>query len=300
MPIDTAAKRCAAMNVSTPWLQVPRWPVGPLVLADYAQVCNAYLFEARIPDLQHTRMATTAVRLHPLTELMQVGPFAMPVPSTRRRYDLSLRGQYRQEDTAVELYEVFRGVDGSPDFDAAPWKTCASMPQSEALAAGHEYRFTGRWRNRHGVTSRNAGETIVELDGDGNLLGRPPSAPFWRRCEAAADGAVRVQAAYNHAGDGADAADTWLIYQVDDGSDPADAEPTEVAMAVAGVTVRLDRTAGTYANGAEVRTLVRTRRSGTPDVDSENTASDAVTASTQGPVCGETGLYLPASARFVE
>jgi len=95
-----------------------------------------------------------------------------------------------------------------------------------------------------------------------------------------------VQAGYWPSGDGAGAADTWLIYVTDDGGDP-DPEldtPTEVAMATDQRLARfLDWTSGSYDDGDTIKVLVRTRRSGTPDVDSTNTTIYSVEANTDPP-----------------
>jgi len=180
----------------------------------------------------------------------------------RRRYDAGVRGQWRVEDAALERTEVWRGEDASPDFDAAPWVTFSGASHEAALSASHDHRLVARRRNRWNLLSQNVGETIVRVAADGSEEPTPPSGPFRVACSAAASGAVRVQAHYAHAADGALAASKWLLYQVAGGGEPdvdADA-PTIVDMVVGGGIVRLDRTAGAYSHGQAVKTLVRTRR----------------------------------------
>lgn len=225
-----------------------------------------------------------------------------PVWSTRLRFDGALRGQWRIEDTTLEQYELYRGVGASPDFTAAPWETSPTLPFAKALPVSTDNRLTVRYRNRHNLVSQNADETVFVLDGAGALAATAPAAPHLVICEAAADGDVRVQAFYNHAADGSNAADAWLIYQTSDGSDPDPAvdTPTEVAMAVAGSLVLLDRTAGGYADGLTIKTLVRTRRSGTPDVDSTNTTPSSVTSNTDGPTLGAVALHFRSAADQVQ
>src|SRR5690349_1299822 len=67
-------------------------------------------------------------------------------------------------------------------------------------------------------------------------------------------------------------ADTFLIYLTADGSDPdPDLDtPTEVEMTKADGIARLDFTSDAFSEGTTVKVIVRTRRSGTPNVDSSN------------------------------
>ena len=78
---------------------------------------------------------------------------------------------------------------------------------------------------------------------------------------------------YAYGQDGANVADTWLLYLTTDGSSPdltgAVTDSSAVGTLADGL-VRVQFT-GTASAGQTVKAVVRTRRAGTPNVDSENT-----------------------------
>jgi len=41
-------------------------------------------------------------------------------------------GRYRLADDDLERYDLYRGIDAEPDFDAAPWETFSSLPHTTA------------------------------------------------------------------------------------------------------------------------------------------------------------------------
>lgn len=213
----------------------------------------------------------------------------MTLGGSRRFYvtfDATLGGSRRIANTDVERYELYRGENAAPDFDAAPWETFTSLPHTTtALTSGVTTNLVLRRRNRYGLISQNLEQWSVTLDGSGNLVATPPDGPSQQSVEPAAAGAIRVQAVYDaHAQhDAADRADAFLVYYSTDGSNPLLATPVEVSMQNADGRVRLDWTSGTHADGLAVRCVVRTRRSGTPDVDSANTAEVTTTTDTDGP-----------------
>jgi hypothetical protein len=201
--------------------------------------------------------------------------------------DGAARGVWRIAADSLAGWLVYRGTGGaSPDFTAAAWAFAASLPaELGSLAPGDTYVLVARYRNRFGLVSQNVEpETRIEVDGGGTQVGTRPSAPYASASSPAAAGAIRVQAWYNRTRDGATAATQWLLYQRSDGTDPDPAvdTPTVVAMAGGGA-VYLDRTAGSFAHGATVKTLVRTRKPGTPNLDSTNLTPTTATASTAVP-----------------
>jgi hypothetical protein len=196
-------------------------------------------------------------------------------------------GLYRVSDSTVQGYEIFRGVDGAAiDFDAAPWQTTASIPVIyPAPTSDHRYEFVVRYRNAYGLTSRNVAAMILDIDGSGDERAVNPSAPDYVLIERAAGGTAIIRAGYLYLADGDDAADTWLIYLRSNGTDPDPAidTPIEETMGTSDGEARLEYTAGPYTEGALVRVIVRTRRSGTPDVDSTNSDVHSVAATLLGP-----------------
>ena len=211
-------------------------------------------------------------------------------------FDSSGRGEHRIANDALARYELYRGVDGAPDLDAAPWETFESLPHvSAALDASHVYRFLTRLRNEYGLVSRNLDEWSVTVDADGNAEATPPSAPQEVGLEAAAAGTVLVTARYYYDLDGSNQADAFLIYLTNDGGDPDPEvdEATEVSMSKVDGTAKLDWTSEANDDEATVKVLVRTRRSGTPDVDSTNTAVLSTTAETDGPAAPAGNVFYP-------
>ncbi len=202
-------------------------------------------------------------------------------------------GTHALYDTALETYLLYRGVDTAADLDGAAWETFVSSPHvTAALAASHTYHFVTRRRNRFGLISQNIAEEIITVDADGDQEAIPPTAPEEISIDAAAAGAVRVQARYFYLPDEADAldADTWLVWLTSDGNDPVPGvdTPHEVAIAKIDGLAVLDYTSDPFTDGATIKTIVRTRRTeGTVEVpvyvDSTNVDVYSTTADTSGP-----------------
>jgi len=201
-----------------------------------------------------------------------------------------LRGDYRIANDALAVYELYRGVDAAPDLGGSPWETFASLPHTTAaLDVSHTYRFVLRLRNRYKLVTQNIDEWSVTLDAGGNQVATPPSAPQEITLVPAAAGAVRVRANYYYLEDGSDAADTFLIYLRSDGTnpDPSVDTPTTIAMVKADGIAKLNWTSGTFAHGTTIKVIVRSRRTGTPNIDSTNLDIYTTTASTAGPAAPE-------------
>jgi len=211
--------------------------------------------------------------------------------------DQSGLGLYRVADANAARYQLWDGVDGSPDLSAAADATSATLPMVRALSADHTHHIVVRERNAWDLLSQNVGETVFEIAADGSVVNRP-SAPQDVAIEAAAAGAARVQAAYFYEADSY-AADTFLVYLTSDGTDPdPDVDvPTEVTMTKFDGVAKLDWTSGVLGDALTAKAIVRTRRSGTPDVDSDNTDIVSCTTSTSGPDTPDGDIFFGQMAR---
>lgn len=207
----------------------------------------------------------------------------------------STGGSYRVADETLEGYELYHATGSTPiDYDAAPFESFASLPhETGTLAANTVHRFVLRFRNRYDLLSQNLSEWRLELDGDGDQVSVRPSDPVGAFAQAIADGEVLIGAHYTPASDGSAAADTWLVYLRSNGTDPVPGvdTPTEVAMRSNDGVAKLRHIAGPFSEGADVRAIVRTRRQGTPDVDSTSTTVVSAIATLLGPDAPTAGIY---------
>lgn len=214
------------------------------------------------------------------------GRYAFAIAMTGR-----LHGKHRIAEAALDRYELFRGVDAEPDLTGAAYETFTTLPHTTAAQdVGHTYSFVLRRRNAYNLSSQNVLSWSVTLDGSGVEVSAPPSSPTDIAIEPAASGAALIMAQYGYLADSADAggggeADTWLIYLTSDGVDPDPVldTPVEVAIKRTGGIAALRWTSSSHADGLTLKALVRTRRSGTPDSDSTNTAIVSCTSETDGP-----------------
>lgn len=219
----------------------------------------------------------------------------------------TLRGRHRRADNGAE-YRVYKGEDAAPDFTASAFATGSSLPITTGTitlpGAGltKTINLVTRYRNDYGLESQNTLPETFVIDENGDLVATPPSEAMQVSLSPAAAGAVRLQAQYFADADGINAADTWLIYLTSDGSDPDPSTdtPTEVAMNVADGIASLDWTSSTFSHGATIKVILRTRRSGSPDVDSESVTILSTTASTAGPSAADPDRFIggPESVRL--
>lgn len=173
-----------------------------------------------------------------------------------------MRGAFRLENTALDLYELYRGVDAEPDLSGSPWETFASLPhETAALAAGHTYYFVLRKRNAHNLVSQNIVSTVIVVDAAGEEANYP-SDPAEITLTAGAAGVGEVHGEYDYTQDGANAADYWIVWITTNGVDPNPADaPTRIeAMVKADGVARLNFTTAAAAGGATIKALVRARR----------------------------------------
>ncbi|HUX17419.1 MAG TPA: LamG-like jellyroll fold domain-containing protein [Phycisphaerae bacterium] len=196
-----------------------------------------------------------------------------------------LAGLHRIEAT-TDKYVLYRGVDAAVDFAADEWETFDSLPHtSAALDVSHTYYFVLRTRNNYGLESGNVDAWTVIVAADGSQTYNSPSDPDEAHIAAGAAGTALVTAAYAYGADGDDAADQWLVYLTTTGADPVPGsdDPTVVSMVKLDGVARLSWTSAEFADEADVRVIVRTRRSGASGADSTNLTVLSVVADTDGP-----------------
>ena len=213
----------------------------------------------------------------------------------------------RRVAKATDEYRLYRGVDAAPDFDAPAWQTFRTLPQSFALAPSHTYRLVLRRANLYGLESANLREWTITLDAGGAAVATPPSAPEGLAVAAAAGRTVLVTARYAYGLDGANQADKFLVYLTSNGVDPDPAvdTATPVTMRKADGFAKLKWTSPAYSEGATVKVLLRTRRSGggimPPAGDSASTNIETATATAIGPSApAPAGAFFDAQAKGEE
>lgn len=194
-------------------------------------------------------------------------------------------GMHRVANADDERYELFRGVDGSPDF-SSPWETFASLPHTTAaLTAGNTYHFVLRKRNRFGLSSENLIETLIEVDANGNEVTPAPSAPRFFTVESGDAKKIHVEAAYSPQADADNvAADTWAVWWAV-GSDPdltTAPDYTESMRDFDGTAKLVHDIDDNFAEGDTVHVVVRTRRS-SDTADSTNDTAKTAEATAAGP-----------------
>jgi hypothetical protein len=196
------------------------------------------------------------------------------------------QGLYRVADPTLDRYEVYRGIDASPDFTAAPFATNSTLPiTTAALSVSHKHHLVLRKRNKWGLISQNTQETIFDVNAGGTLNATPPSDPTNIAATGAAAGTVIISAQYAPNDDGDNAADTWLVYFTTNGIDPNPGTdiPVVIVMNLSDGSARLSYTTAAQAEGTLVKAIVRTRRTGTPNVDSTGSTIVSATATLLGP-----------------
>lgn len=204
-------------------------------------------------------------------------------------YTNTLRGRSRIINTALDRYEVYRGIGVVPDYTAAAFDTSATVPWSPAttLSANSDHWFTIRKRNKYGLIEQNRAIQVISLT-SGVENARKPSAPEGATCVSTTGGKLKFTAMYNPLQDGTTYdAETWAIWVTSDGTTPntAAAATHTQAMTTGVVTMQLLSyiPSTTYAEGVTIKWIIRTRREGSPDVDSANDTVGSFTHSATGP-----------------
>ncbi len=110
-----------------------------------------------------------------------------------------LRGARRIRDLTLKQYVVFVGQDEDADIESTPAFefNAADLPYATtALAAGHTYDIRVHSQNHYALRDLVGQRIQFELDGDGELMNAPPTAPSRVRVDPDGAGEIRVRALY--------------------------------------------------------------------------------------------------------
>lgn len=195
-------------------------------------------------------------------------------------YDDQLYGYYRIANDALERYIIYIGQDVEPDFSSGA--EYPSLPFSYGITPpvgdDVDFRVALRYRNKYGLTSLNTYSRSTIVDSNGDEVTQPLTTPDNIAVRSVGGGCIQVTAQYQHTND-ASPGDTWAIYYRADGVDP-DAgvdTPTEVLMSAGGFLWAaykvLSYTLGPFAQGEDVRVLVRAKRSSDGNESANTTAT---------------------------
>jgi hypothetical protein len=217
-------------------------------------------------------------------------------------YGNTINGRYRIANDALARFELYKGEDAQPDFSAAPWETYTSHPHVTAVVGNDKTVYLVlRRRNEHNLQSKNRnafgrGGATIKIDNAGDEVIVPPTGPDYILLSPAAGGKVQVDAIYYYEEDASNVrADEFAVWITSDGSDPdPDNDPADdtATMIRKNGVARLSWLSGAYADGLTIKISVRTRRSGSPDVDSENTGYETTTSDTDGPATPDLEAFL--------
>jgi len=176
---------------------------------------------------------------------------------------------YRIADDALALFELFVGIDQSPDFSATgqPVATSATLPFSwtptplPATGATTTFHLVVRKRNAYDLQSFNVYERFVVIDSAGSEVLGPITPPLAVAVYDVAAGELRVLAKYINSED-ADPADTWEIY-IKEGSNPVpgtDVPAFSGAMVFVGYESQVNQVMTGFTPGAVAHVIVTALR----------------------------------------
>jgi hypothetical protein len=190
-------------------------------------------------------------------------------------YNDTLAGLYRIAVDSLDRYELHVGTDAEPDLSSPPTDTFTSLPYNTTtpLAPGHQYHLITNKRNRWDLVSQGTQSTVIVLDGNGNQIEPPPSAPIVVSWSPASSGRFILRAVYYYTvDDPAVQADEFALYFRFDGTNPNPATDNPVIIAGTRVdgAMALNYSTGSYSVGSVGKVLVRTLRS-SDFVESTNT-----------------------------
>jgi len=157
---------------------------------------------------------------------------------------------------------------------------------TQVLTPAHVWYIRTARRNSYGLVGPVADAHTYRIAADGSLDATPPSGPSIVQLKAYGQGDFLIEAQYIPGTDDLDVrADAWLVYYRADGTDPVPSidTPLEFAFDIGGPQQLRYAVDGNYMAGTPFRVIVRTRRSGTPDVDSENVDVYSATSEWCGP-----------------
>lgn len=222
------------------------------------------------------------------------GPWArsgrlMPVPPPFTLHSGQAPGYYRVADTTLEGYELYIGEDAEPNLAGSPDATSATLPFSHTItppvAGQTDFRSVVRYRNRYNLVSQNQYSRSIVVDSGGDQVTAAPSSASDVQLRDGRGLRVIVEAVYMPDADGSDAADTWVIYYTDTGADPVpgvDSPVTETMRGVTGVAgpeLRLLYNLGPFSAAADVRVIVRVKRSSDDEDDGSTSVVQHTVAS---------------------
>lgn len=204
---------------------------------------------------------------------------------------------YRVADDSLDLYELYVGEDGPPDFTAPPQATSATLPFSWTPtppgSGTKTLHIVVRKRNKWNLQSFNVHEVIRVIDAASAEVALPVTAPKDVTLYDDETTYFRVHAKYESTDD-EEPADTWQVY-AKVGSDPVigtDLAAYEGPMKFLGTTSTLVKKIGPYSVGDEVHVIVATRR----DVDGEIAVADVQTITLAAPPDLDNGTLFGGSA----
>lgn len=169
---------------------------------------------------------------------------------------------YRVADSSKALYELFVGVDESPDLGGSPTATSATLPFSWTPPPGPvTLHVVVRRRNQYDLQSFNVYETLIVVSAEGAEDPGLVSAPFDVKVYEGSPLYARVIAKYVESSD-RHPADTWEVY-AKVGSDPdPDVDPLVYSsdMGWIGKESGLSTEIGPYVSGDVLHVVVGVRR----------------------------------------
>jgi len=138
-------------------------------------------------------------------------------------FDEPLAGLFRVADDDLSRYELYIGQDVPPNLAAPPAATSVTLPfDSPVLAPNHTYYLLLGRRNRFNMLAIGAPveATQIMIDGGGNQMNLPPSAPFDQMLVAKVGGTFVATATYFSATDAPLQANKFRLYFRTNGTAP--------------------------------------------------------------------------------
>ena len=218
-------------------------------------------------------------------------------------YTDSLNGQFRVSNSALAQYELHVGVDVPPNLSAAPTEAFTSLPHTTTytLADSHTYYLSTNYRNAFNLASENVDFSTIVINGSGQQINPPPSAPWDTTVVALPSGAFTITARYLFTQDPAgEQADAFHIYVRFDGTNPNPGSDTPILYTVplnnagnpvdSGGYYALTYTTATYTIPTMCTAIVRSFRTS----DSTESTNTNVVSTTS-----ETTVFLPTTLKGI-
>ncbi len=197
-------------------------------------------------------------------------------------YTETISGLFHMAEDALKLYQLWVGEDADPDFTTTPEATSATLPFTFAISAPgggtEEQRCTVLYQNEYGIQSLNRKIRTLVSDTGGDEVVQTPNAPIEFSVVDTYGGKIAVRASYNHAEQGANAADMFEVWIEADGTSPDPTTDTVVytesmsSPSALFPTRRLWEELGPYPSGLALKVLVTCKRTGDASRSSNTTA----------------------------